>query len=65
MYIYNKYSEKVEHLKYWVTSQINQNSLNAEIKCTLQSGNVCYYLVQNLLSSILLSKIIKSRYMKQ
>jgi hypothetical protein len=31
MYIGNKYSEKVEHLKYWVTSLINQNSLYEKI----------------------------------
>jgi len=37
----------------------NQNSIHEEIKCRLLSGNACYYLVQNLLSSSLLSKNIK------
>ena len=32
------------------------NSIQAEIKSRLQSGNVCYHLVHNLLSSSLLSK---------
>jgi len=38
---------------------MKQNSFHEEIKCKLQSGNACYYLVQNLLSSSLLSKNIK------
>jgi len=38
---------------------MNQNSFHEEIKCRLQSGNTCYYLVQNLLYSSLLSKNIK------
>jgi histone deacetylase complex regulatory component SIN3 len=53
MYIGNKYSEKVEHLKYWVTSLIDQNSLYEKINCTLQSGNVCFHLVQYFLAFIL------------
>jgi hypothetical protein len=48
MYIGNKYSERLDHLKCWVTSLINQNSLNEKINWTLHSGNVCFYLVQNL-----------------
>jgi len=38
---------------------MNQNSIHEEIKCRLRSENACYYLVQNLLSSSLLSKNIK------
>ena len=38
---------------------MNQNSFHEEIKCRLQSGNTFYYVVQNLLSSSLLSKNIK------
>jgi len=38
---------------------MNQNSLQEEIKIRLNLGNACYYLVLNLLSSFLLSKIIK------
>jgi len=36
----------------------NQNSIQAEIDSRQKSGNVCYHLVQNLLSSNLLSKDI-------
>ena len=49
----------MEHFKYFGTSLTNQNSIHEEIKCRLQSENACYYLVQNLLSSSLLSKNIK------
>jgi hypothetical protein len=34
----------------------NQNSIQEEIKRSLKSGNSCYYSLQNLLSSTLLSK---------
>jgi hypothetical protein len=37
----------------------NQNSIQEEIKGRLKSGNACYYSVQNLLSSRLLSKKLK------
>ena len=37
----------------------NQNSIPEEIKSRLRSGNACYHLVQNLLSSRLLSKTLK------
>jgi hypothetical protein len=61
IYIYmgNKSFERVEHFKYSGTSRTNQNSFHEEIKCRLQSGNACYYSVQNLLSSSLPSKNIK------
>ena len=36
-----------------------QNSIQEEIKNRLKSGNACYHLVQNLLSSSLLSKNLK------
>jgi hypothetical protein len=38
---------------------MNQNSIQEEIKSRLKSGNVCYHLVQDLLSSSLLSKDTK------
>ena len=38
------------------TTLTNQNSIQAEIKSRLKSGNACYRSVQNLLSSSLLSK---------
>ena len=41
------------------TTLTNQNSIQEEIKSRLKSGNVCYYSVQNLSSSSLVSKNIK------
>jgi hypothetical protein len=42
-----------------VTTLTNQKSIQEEIKRRLKVGNPCYYLVQNLLSSSLLSKNLK------
>ena len=41
------------------SSLTNQNSIQEEIKIKLKSGNACYHSVQNLLSSIVLSKNLK------
>jgi len=38
-----------------------QNSIHEEIQSRMQSGNSCYHSVQNLLSSTLLSKNIKTK----
>ena len=51
--------ERVEEFKYLGTTLTNQNSTAEEIKCKLKSGNACCHLVQNLLSSRLLSKNLK------
>ena len=51
----NSTFEKVEEFKYLGTTLTNQNSIAEEIKSRLKSGNACYHLVQNLLSSRLLS----------
>ena len=51
--------ERVEEFKYLETTITNQNSIKEEIKNRLKSGNACYYSVQNLLSSSLLSKNFK------
>jgi hypothetical protein len=40
---------------------MNRNSIHEEIKSSLKLGNACYHLVQNLLSSRLLSKNTKIR----
>ena len=56
--------ERVEEFKYLGTTLTNQNSIQEEIKSRLKSGNVCYYSVQNLLSSSLLSKKLRSRYIE-
>jgi len=59
MKIDNSSIERVEEFKYLGTTLTNQNSLQEEIKSRLKSGNACYHLVQNLLSSSLLSKNLK------
>jgi len=46
----------VEQFKYLGTTLTTKNSIQEEIKSRFNSGNVCYHLVQNLLSSSLLSK---------
>jgi hypothetical protein len=42
----------------------NQNDIHDEIKSRLNSGNACYYSVQNLLSSCLVSKNLKIKIYK-
>ena len=51
--------EKVKTFKYIGSLLTNQNSIQEEIKCRLKAGNSCYYSVQTLLSSRLLSKNLK------
>ena len=57
----NSAFERVEEFRYLGTILTHQNSIQEEIKSRLKSGNACYYLVQNILSS-LLSKNLKVRY---
>ena len=52
----NSSLEMVEEFVYLGTTLTNQNSIQEEIKSRLNTGNACYHLVQNLLSSSLLSK---------
>ena len=54
--------ERAEQFKYLGTTLTDQDSIEEEIKGKLKSGNACYYSVQNLLSSSLLSKNVKIRY---
>ena len=49
----------MEEFKYLGTTLTHQNSIVEEIKSRLRLGNACYHLVQNLLSSRLLSKNLK------
>ena len=55
----NSSIESVEEFKYLGTKLTNKNSIQEEIKSRLKLGNACYYSVQNLLSSSLLSKNLK------
>ena len=52
----NSSIESVEDFKYLGMTLTNQNSIQEEIKCRLKLGNACYYSLQNLLFSSLLSK---------
>ena len=54
----NSFIESVEEFKYLGTTLTNQNSIQEQIKCRLKLGNACYYSVQNLLSSSLLSRTL-------
>jgi len=55
----NSTFERVEEFKYLGTTLTNQNSIAEEIKSRLRSENACCHLMQNLLSSRLLSKNVK------
>ena len=49
----------MEEFKYLGTTLTNQNSIQEEIKSRVKLGNACSHSVQNLLSSIFLSKNLK------
>ena len=57
----NSSFERVENCKYLGTILTKQNSIQEEIKWRLESGNICYHSVHNLLSSNLLSKNINTK----
>ena len=56
---HNVKTESVEEFKYLGTTLTKQNSLQEGIKRRLKSGYACYHLVQNILSSSLISKNFK------
>jgi hypothetical protein len=60
----NSSFETVEEFKHLGTILTYQNSTQEEIKIRLKSGNACYHLAQNLLSSSLLSKNISIKIYK-
>ena len=49
----------MEEFKYFGTTLTNKNSIQEEIMSRLKLWKACYYSVQNLLSSGLLSKNLK------
>jgi hypothetical protein len=59
--IVNRSFENMSQIKYLGTTLTNQNLIQEEIKRRLNSGNACYHSVQNLLSSRLLLKNLKTR----
>jgi hypothetical protein len=60
----NKSIKNVAQSKYVETTLTNQNLIQEEIKSRLNVSNVCYYLVQKLLSSSLLTENMKIRIYK-
>jgi len=61
----SSFFESVEEFIYLGTTLMNQNSIQEEIKSRSKSGNACYQVMQNLLSSSLLSKNMKIEIYRQ
>ena len=51
--------EKVEKSKYLGVMVTNTNDIHKEIKCRINIGDACYYSIEKILSSRLISKKLK------
>ena len=51
--------ENVEKFKYLGVTLINSNDIREEIKRRINMGNACYYPLEKILPSLLLSKKLK------
>jgi hypothetical protein len=60
----NRSFENVSQFKHFGTTVTNQNQIQEEIKRRLNFGNACYYSVENILCSRLMSKNAKVRMHK-
>ena len=56
--------ERAKDFKYCGRTLTNQNYIQEEIKRKLNSGNACYHLEQNILSSSVLTKNLKIKIYK-
>jgi hypothetical protein len=57
----NRAFKNVAQFKDLGTTVTNENLIQGEVRRRLNSGNACYYSIQNILSSCLLLKTIKIR----